>query len=185
MNSSVKLPRWIQLLVFEYSSFLKLLNNINVWRGSKAASPIRYNAERDDRRSSNVKLSYASGNLLKQKAPHSELTYTIAYENEVRPSSEPRLVTREPISPSCEMCPPGRKNCWMVHWPPRSPDRDPLEYYVWDDLAQTVKGDTAISQHTLIVALKHIVHEISQDVVSEICPPWNNRLYWLSEDKRT
>jgi len=68
------------------------------------------------------------------------------------------------------------------HWPPNSPDLNPLDYCIWDEFAQQVKWDTVTSKKTLITALKRAVRKISQDVVTESCASWTNRLYRLSQD---
>ena len=69
------------------------------------------------------------------------------------------------------------------HWPPNSPDLNPLDYCVWDEFAQRVKWNTVTSKQTLIAALRRAVHEISQDVVRASCAFWTNRLYQLSQDE--
>ncbi|CAF2109294.1 unnamed protein product [Rotaria magnacalcarata] len=69
------------------------------------------------------------------------------------------------------------------HWPPNSPDLNPLDYCIWNEFAQLVKWDTVTSKTTLITALKRAVREISQDVVEKSCASWTNRLHRLSQDK--
>ncbi|CAM4746049.1 unnamed protein product [Rotaria magnacalcarata] len=69
------------------------------------------------------------------------------------------------------------------HWPPNSPDLNPLDYCIWNKFAQLVKWDTVTSKTTLITALKRAVREISQDVVEKSCASWTNRLHRLSQDK--
>ena len=66
-------------------------------------------------------------------------------------------------------------------WPPNSADLNPLDYSIWNELAQKIKWDTVTSKKTLIAALKCSVHEISQNVVFESCSSWSNRLYRLSQ----
>jgi hypothetical protein len=69
------------------------------------------------------------------------------------------------------------------HWPPNSPDLNPLDYCIWDQLTQAISWNTVTSIKTLIVALKRAVRQASQDVVFEGCSSWTNRLYRLSQDK--
>ena len=69
------------------------------------------------------------------------------------------------------------------HWPTNSPGLNPLDYCVWNEFAQLVKWDTVTSKQTLIAALRRAVHEISQDVVTESCASWTNRLHQLSQDE--
>ena len=40
------------------------------------------------------------------------------------------------------------------HWPPNSPDLNPLDYCVWNEITQVIKWNAVTSQKTLIVALK-------------------------------
>ena len=69
------------------------------------------------------------------------------------------------------------------HWPPNSPDLNPLDYCVWNDIAQVIKWNAVTSKKTLIVPLKRAVKKISNDVVFESCFSWTNRLYQMSQDK--
>ncbi|CAM4965267.1 unnamed protein product [Rotaria socialis] len=69
------------------------------------------------------------------------------------------------------------------HWPPNSPDLNPLDYCIWNEFAQVIEWDAVTSKTTLITALKRAVRKISQDVVFESCSSWTNRLYRLSQDK--
>ena len=66
------------------------------------------------------------------------------------------------------------------HWPPNSPDLNPLDYCIWNGIAQVIKWDTVTSKKTLIVALKRAVKEISKDVFFESL---TNRLYRMTQDK--
>ena len=68
-------------------------------------------------------------------------------------------------------------------WPPNSPDLNPLDYCVWNEIAQVIKWDAVTSKKTLIVLLKRTVKKISNDVVFESCLSWTNRLYRMFQDK--
>ncbi|CAF4596493.1 unnamed protein product, partial [Rotaria socialis] len=50
------------------------------------------------------------------------------------------------------------------HWPPNSPDLNPLDYCIWNEFAQVIEWDAVTSKTTLITALKRAVRKISQDV---------------------
>lgn len=65
------------------------------------------------------------------------------------------------------------------HWPPNSPDLNPLDYSIWNELLQAIKWNTVTSRKTLINALKRAVGQIREDVVFESCSSWTNRLYRL------
>ena len=69
------------------------------------------------------------------------------------------------------------------HWPPNSPDLNPLDYCIWNEFAQAVKWNTVTSKKTLIIGIKRAVKEISKDVVFESCLSWTKRLYRMSQDK--
>lgn len=69
------------------------------------------------------------------------------------------------------------------HWPPNSPDLNPLDHCIWNEFAQAISWNTVASKKTLIVAIKHAVRKIFQDVVFESCSSWTNRLYRLSQGK--
>lgn len=69
------------------------------------------------------------------------------------------------------------------HWPPNSPDLNPLDYSIWDELAHQVNWDAVTSKTTLISELKRAVRKVSSDVVFESCSSWTNRLYQLSQRK--
>ncbi|CAF5222457.1 unnamed protein product [Rotaria magnacalcarata] len=69
------------------------------------------------------------------------------------------------------------------HWPPNSPDLNPLDYCIWDELAHQVNWETVRSKKTLINEVKRAVRKVSVDVVFESCSSWTNRLYRLSQVK--
>ena len=46
------------------------------------------------------------------------------------------------------------------HWPPNSPDLNPLDSCVWNEIAQMIKWNAVTSKKTLIVALKSAVKKI-------------------------
>jgi len=67
-------------------------------------------------------------------------------------------------------------------WPPNSPDLNPLDYCIWDELAHAVNWEKVTSKKTLIMELKRAVKKIRQDVVWESCQSWTNRLYRMSQN---
>jgi transposase len=67
------------------------------------------------------------------------------------------------------------------HWAPNSPDLNPLDYCIWDEMANTVNWGLVTSKTTLISELKRAVKRIRPDVVFESCRSWTNRLYRLSQ----
>ena len=69
------------------------------------------------------------------------------------------------------------------HWPPNSPDLNPLGSCVWNGIAQVIKWNAVTSKKTLIVLLKRTVKKISNDVLFESCLSWTDRSYRMSQDK--
>lgn len=66
------------------------------------------------------------------------------------------------------------------HWPPNSPDLNPLDYSIWDEFAHVMNWNKIKSKKTLIKELKCAVKKIRSDVVFESCNSWSKRLYRLS-----
>ncbi|CAF3391616.1 unnamed protein product, partial [Rotaria sp. Silwood2] len=62
------------------------------------------------------------------------------------------------------------------HWPPNSPNLNPLDYCIWDEFAQCVNWEKVTSKPTLIDELKRAVKKIRQDVVLQSCSSWTVRL---------
>ena len=66
------------------------------------------------------------------------------------------------------------------HWPPNSPDLNPLDYSIWDEFVHAIKWDKVTSKKTLIEELKKSVKKIRTEVVFESCSSWTSRLHRLS-----
>ncbi|CAF1373168.1 unnamed protein product [Rotaria magnacalcarata] len=65
------------------------------------------------------------------------------------------------------------KDCW----PPNSPDLNPLDYSIWDELANAIDWNKVKSKSTLIQQLNSSVKKIRESVVFESCASWTNRLH--------
>ncbi|CAM4828437.1 unnamed protein product [Rotaria magnacalcarata] len=65
------------------------------------------------------------------------------------------------------------KDCW----PPNSPDLNPLDYSIWDELANAIDWNKVKSKSTLIQQLNSSFKKIRESVVFESCASWTNRLY--------
>ena len=65
------------------------------------------------------------------------------------------------------------------HWPPNSPDLNPLDYSIWNELVDTINWDKVKSKTTLIQQLKSSFKKIRESIVFE---SWPNRLYRISQD---
>jgi len=68
------------------------------------------------------------------------------------------------------------------HWPPNSPDLNPLDFCIWNELAQAMKWNKVTSKKTLIAELKRAVKLIRLEVVLESCSVWTNRLYRMAKN---
>ncbi|CAF2157480.1 unnamed protein product [Rotaria magnacalcarata] len=55
------------------------------------------------------------------------------------------------------------------HWPPNSPNLNPLDYCIWDEFVKVIDWNMVRSKATMIEELKHAVKKIRQNVVFESC----------------
>ena len=67
-------------------------------------------------------------------------------------------------------------------WPPNSPDLNPLDYSIWDELVNAINWNKVDSKKTLIQQLKSSSKKIREFVVFESCTSWTNRLYRLYQN---
>ena len=63
------------------------------------------------------------------------------------------------------------------YWPPNSPDLNPLDYSIWDELVNTINWKKIKSKTTSIQQLKSSFKNIRESVVFESCASWINGLY--------
>jgi hypothetical protein len=68
------------------------------------------------------------------------------------------------------------------HWPPNSPDLNPLDYCIWDEFVKVINWNKVTSKPTLIQELKRAVKKIRKNIVFESCASWTNRLYRMSQN---
>lgn len=66
-------------------------------------------------------------------------------------------------------------------WPPNSPDLNPFDYCIWDELAKAINWNKVSSKKTLVDELQRAVKKIRPDVVFESCASWTNRLFRLAK----
>ena len=67
-------------------------------------------------------------------------------------------------------------------WPPHSPDLNPLDYSIWDELVNTINWNKVKPKTTLTRQLKSSFKNIRESVVFESCTSWTNRLYLMSQN---
>ena len=65
-------------------------------------------------------------------------------------------------------------------WPLNSPDLNPLDYSIWNELVTTINWDKFKSKTTLIDQFQSSVRKIRESVVFDCCAYWTNRLYPIS-----
>ena len=62
------------------------------------------------------------------------------------------------------------------HWPPSSPDLNPLDYCIWDEFAEAIDWHQVTSKEDLIRELKRAVKRIRKNVILQSCSAWTGRL---------
>ena len=72
----------------------------------------------------------------------------------------------------------------MIVWPQNSPDLNPLDYLIWDELVNTINWNKVNSKTALIQQLKSSFKNIRESVVFESCAHWIDRLYRMSQNDR-
>lgn len=66
-------------------------------------------------------------------------------------------------------------------WPPNSPDLNPLDYCIWDELANGMNWDQISTKSDLIDELKRATKKVRPNVVFESCDSWTSRLSRISQ----
>lgn len=61
-------------------------------------------------------------------------------------------------------------------WPPNSPDLNPLDYSVWEELVQAMTWRRVKSKSSLISEIKRGVKRMRQEVILESCKAWTVRV---------
>ena len=67
-------------------------------------------------------------------------------------------------------------------WPANSPDLNPLDYCIWNELAGAMNWNQVTSKQTLIEELKRGWRKVRSDVVFESCNSWTARLLKVSKN---
>lgn len=62
------------------------------------------------------------------------------------------------------------------HWPPNSPDLNPLDYSIWEEYVQAMDWSKVFNKATLKSELKRAVKKIRPEVILETCNSWTIRL---------
>jgi len=61
-------------------------------------------------------------------------------------------------------------------WPANSPDLNPLDYCIWDELAKAMDWHQITSKKDLIEELKRATKKVRPEIVFESCNSWTSRL---------
>jgi hypothetical protein len=64
-------------------------------------------------------------------------------------------------------------------WPANSPDLNPLDYCLWNELVQAMDWDRVKTKQTLIEEIKRSVKKVRPEVVLESCNDFSKRCYRL------
>ncbi|CAF1063876.1 unnamed protein product [Rotaria sordida] len=64
-------------------------------------------------------------------------------------------------------------------WPSNSPDLNPMDYCVWNELCQQINWNRIIDKQTLIHDIKQDVEKIPIEVVHQNVANWINRIYQM------
>lgn len=65
-------------------------------------------------------------------------------------------------------------------WPANSPDLNPLNYSLWNELVRAINWNRVMTKPTLIKELKAAVKRIPVEKVLESCLSWSKRLYRMN-----
>jgi hypothetical protein len=66
--------------------------------------------------------------------------------------------------------------------PQDSPDLNPLDYSIWNELSQSIHWSGVKTRRTFIEKLNRAVHKIRPEVVQESCASWISRLSRVSQN---
>ncbi|KAL4500781.1 hypothetical protein ABPG72_020015 [Tetrahymena utriculariae] len=67
-------------------------------------------------------------------------------------------------------------------WPPNSPDLNPLDYSVWNEIVNSMKWNKVYSITTLKQQIKAAVKSISNETILHICQNWYKRVRSLQSN---
>ena len=61
-------------------------------------------------------------------------------------------------------------------WPPNSPDLNPLDYCIWNEIVTGMRWDKVVCRNTLISEIKRAVRILRKEVVLHSCKVWYSRV---------
>jgi len=61
-------------------------------------------------------------------------------------------------------------------WPPNSPDLNPLDYCIWNEIVTSMRWDKAVCKTTLITEIKRAVRMLRPQVLLDSCSSWYSRV---------
>lgn len=68
-------------------------------------------------------------------------------------------------------------------WPANSPDLNPMDYCIWNEVAQGIRWDRVSSKPTLLAEIKRSARSVRPQVILESCNTWTKRLYHIEKNK--
>jgi hypothetical protein len=67
-------------------------------------------------------------------------------------------------------------------WPPNSPDLNPLDFCVWNELVQGIKWDKVTNKQTLIAQIRASCGRLCPDTLQHSCESWRTRVLRLLDN---
>ena len=67
------------------------------------------------------------------------------------------------------------------HQPQNSPDLNPLDYFVWNEIVQNMNWKKVVSKETCKMQIKAAIRKISHKKLFESCSDFTRRLYCVSK----
>ena len=61
-------------------------------------------------------------------------------------------------------------------WPPNSPDLNPLDYCIWNEIVTGMRWDRVLCKTTLISEIKHAVRILRKEILLDSCTRWYTRV---------
>ena len=68
-------------------------------------------------------------------------------------------------------------------WPPNSPDMNPLDYFVWNEIENRLKSKKFSNRDDLIKKIKEVIREIPRKSIRDSFEKFRSRIYALEKNR--
>ena len=68
-------------------------------------------------------------------------------------------------------------------WPPNSPNLNPLDYILWNEIVQAMKWGRITTKDTSIQEIKSRIEKVDKGKILRSCDDFSKRLYWLLKNE--